>query len=199
MKESLLILGCFVLGLLLAGAKLLPEPLLRHDPTMPALWLLMGLVGISIGADRRLGEILRSLRPVFLWLPLLTMGGTFAGSALASLCLPYSPADCMAVGAGFAYYSLSSIFIGQFKGPELGTVALLTNVAREIFTLLFTPLLVRFFGPMSAIASGGAAAMDTTLPVITRYAGRQWVFISILNAMILDFSVPFWVTFFCSL
>ena len=41
--------------------------------------------------------------------------------------------------------------------------------------------------------------MDYTLPVITRFAGKQWVFVSIVHAMILDFSVPFWVTFFCTL
>lgn len=105
----------------------------------------------------------------------------------------------MAVGAGFAYYSLSSIFITQYKGPELGTIALISNILRELFTLLFTPLLVRYMGPIAAISCGGASTVDTTLPVITRYAGNQWVFISIVHALVLDFSVPFWVTFFCSI
>jgi uncharacterized membrane protein YbjE (DUF340 family) len=41
--------------------------------------------------------------------------------------------------------------------------------------------------------------MDTTLPVITRYCGKEWIFVSIVHAMILDFSVPFWVIFFCTL
>ena len=46
----------------------------------------------------------------------------------------------MAVGAGFGYYSLSSIFITEYKGPELGTIALLSNITREIITLLFAPV-----------------------------------------------------------
>ena len=138
-------------------------------------------------------------RPRVLLLPLATTVGTFAGAALASITLAYSLSECLAVGSGFAYYSLSSIFITQYKGAELGTVALLANIMRELATLLFTPLMVRWISPLAAISCGGASTMDSTLPVITRFAGKQWVFVSIVHAMILDFSVPFWVTFFCTL
>ena len=199
MSASLPILGCFVLGLLMARFGLVPELLLEHDPTLPALWLLMALVGLSLGADRRLMEILRSLRPRILLLPLGTTVGTFAGCALVSVFLVYSLADCLAVGAGFAYYSLSSVFITQYRGEELGTVALLANIFRELFTLIFTPVLVRLMGAPAPIMCGGASTMDTTLPGITRAAGTLWTFPSIVHAMILDFSVPFWVTLFCSL
>ncbi len=199
MKGSLIILFFFCSGVLLARLGLIPTYLLEHDFTVYALWLLMLLVGISIGSDRRLGEILRTLRPRVLLLPLATTVGTFAGTALVSLFLTYSVSECMAVGAGFAYYSLSSIFISQYKGAELGTIALISNIARELITLLLTPLLARHLGPLIPISCGGASTMDTTLPVITRYCGKQWIFVSIVHAMILDFSVPFWVIFFCTL
>ena len=199
MKGSLIILFFFCSGVLLARLELIPAYLLEHDCTVYALWLLMLLVGISIGSDRRLGEILRTLRPRVLLLPLATTAGTFAGTALVSLFLTYSVSECMAVGAGFAYYSLSSIFISQYKGAELGTIALISNIARELITLLATPLLARYLGPLVPISCGGASTMDTTLPVITRYCGKEWIFVSIVHAMILDFSVPFWVIFFCTL
>ncbi len=199
MSGSLLILAFFGAGVGLARLGLIPRYFMEHDVTLYVLWLLMLLVGLSIGADRRLGEILRTLRPRVLLLPLATTVGTFAGVAAASLFLAYSLADCLAVGAGFAYYSLSSIFITQYKGAELGTVALLSNILREILTLVGTPLLVRLLGPLAPISCGGSSTMDTTLPVIARYAGREWIFISIVHAMILDFSVPFWVILFCSL
>ena len=199
MKGSLIILFFFCSGVLLARLGLIPTYLLEHDFTVYALWLLMLLVGISIGSDRRLGEILRTLRPRVLLLPLATTVGTFAGTALVSLFLSYSVSECMAVGAGFAYYSLSSIFISQYKGAELGTIALISNIARELITLLLTPLLARHLGPLIPISCGGASTMDTTLPVITRYCGKEWIFVSIVHAMILDFSVPFWVIFFCTL
>ena len=199
MKGSLIILFFFCSGVLLARLGLIPTYLIEHDFTVYALWLLMLLVGISIGSDRRLGEILRTLRPRVLRLPMATTVGTFAGTALVSLVLTYSVSECMAVGAGFAYYSLSSIFISQYKGPELGTIALISNIARELITLLLTPLLARHLGPLIPISCGGASTMDTTLPVITRYCGKEWIFVSIVHAMILDFSVPFWVIFFCTL
>ena len=199
MSGSLLILAFFGAGLGLARLGLIPRYFVEHDATLYLLWLLMGLVGLSIGSDRRLGEILRTLRPRVLLAPLATTVGTFAGVAAASLFLAYSLADCLAVGAGFAYYSLSSIFITQYKGAELGTVALLSNILREILTLVGTPLLVRLLGPLAPISCGGASTMDTTLPIIARYAGRDVIFISIVHAMVLDFSVPFWVIFFCTL
>ncbi|WP_297227830.1 lysine exporter LysO family protein [uncultured Desulfovibrio sp.] len=199
MGGSLGIICCFILGALFAWLGWVPDYLLGHEATVYVLYVLMLLVGFSIGYDQRLGEILRTLRPRVLLLPLATAVGTFAGSALVSLFMVYSVGECLAVGAGFAYYSLSSVFITQYKGPELGTVALMANIMRELITLLFAPLLVRWISPLAPISCGGASTMDTTLPIITRYAGQQWVFVSIVHAMILDFSVPFWVTFFCEL
>ena len=103
------------------------------------------------------------------------------------------------MGAGFAYYSLSSILISQAVGSELGTVALICNVLREALTLLLVPLAARFLAPPAVIAMGGATTMDTTLPILARTLGSQWVFVALVHAIVLDFSVPFWVIFFCSL
>lgn len=62
---------------------------------------------------------------------------------------------CMFGGIGFGYYSLSSIFITEYKGTELGTIALLSNIVREMITLLLSPLLVKVAGPLAPIAAGG--------------------------------------------
>ena len=105
----------------------------------------------------------------------------------------------MAVGSGFAYYSLSSIFISELKGIELGTIALLCNVMREIFALLFIPVIYRWFGPLAAISVGGATTFDTTLPIITRCTGKEYAVVSIYHGCVLDFSVPVLVTLFCSI
>ena len=101
--------------------------------------------------------------------------------------------------SGFGYYSLSGIFITEYRGPELGTVALLANISRELLTLLCAPLLVRWFGRLAPISAGGATTMDTTLPVITRVSGNAYVVVSVFHGFVVDFSVPFLVTFFCSL
>ena len=41
--------------------------------------------------------------------------------------------------------------------------------------------------------------MDTTLPIITRASGEKFIIVSIFHGCCVDFSVPFLVTFFCSL
>ena len=198
MGGSLVILACFCLGAACGWLVWAPQYLLEHDVTLYVLYLLMLLVGFSIGYDRRLGEILRTLRPRVLLLPLATTLGTFAGAALISLFLVYSASECLAVSAGFAYYSLSSVIISMYKGPELATVGLMANIMRELLTLLAAPLLVRRISPLAPISCGGASTMDTTLPVIARCAGQQWVFVSIVHAIILDVSVSFWVSLFCT-
>ena len=200
MKGSLIIVGFFLLGCLAGYFQLLPAAVASSDISFDALCALMCSVGLSIGSDPQTLQNFRSLNPRLAFLPLMTIAGTLAAMWCVSWLLPHrTPAECMAVGSGFGYYSLSSIFITEYKGAELGTVALLSNILREIATLLGAPLLVRWFGNLAPIACGGATTMDTTLPVITRYAGQQWVVVSLFHGFVVDFSVPFLVTFFCSL
>lgn len=199
MKGSLIIVGFFLLGTLCGMFHLLPSNLSQSNISFYALCALMFSVGISIGNDPQTLRNFRSLNPRLVLLPVATILGTLSAAALVSLILPHrSASECMAIGSGMGYYSLSSIFITQYKGPELGTLALLSNILREIMTLLCAPLLVRWFGNLAPISAGGATTMDTTLPIITRTAGQQFVIVSIFHGFITDFSVPFLVTFFCS-
>ena len=113
----------------------------------------------------------------------------------------------MAVGSGFAYYSLSSILITQFKEPsvgmqiatELGTIALLSNIMREMMSLVAAPLIRRYFGKLAPISAAGVNSMDVLLPSITRYSGKEVMPVAILHGMLVDMSVPFFVSLFCSM
>lgn len=200
MKGSLIIVGFFVLGAFCGVYHLIPYDFTQSRLSFYSLCALMFSVGVSVGNDPQTLRNFRSLNPRLIFLPVMTILGTLAGCAVVSLFLSHrSVTDCMAVGAGFGYYSLSSIFITEYKGPELGTIALLSNITREIITLLFAPLLVRWFGNLAPISAGGATTMDTTLPIITRYSGQSFVVVSIFHGFVVDFSVPFLVTLFCSI
>lgn len=200
MKGSLIIISFFALGVLFGLSHLMPEKIMHSDISFYALCVLMFSVGLSIGNDPQTLQNFRSLNPRLIFLPIATIIGTICAAALISLVLPQrSTPECMAVSAGFGYYSLSSIFITEYKGAELGTVALLSNIMREMITLLCAPLLVRWFGNLAPISTGGATTMDTTLPIITRYSGKEFAVVSIFHGFIVDFSVPFLVTFFCLL
>ncbi|HJD77018.1 MAG TPA: lysine exporter LysO family protein [Bacteroides reticulotermitis] len=200
MKGSLIIVSFFVVGALCGFHHLIPYDFTQNDLSYYVLCGLMLCVGINIGNDPQTLKSFRSLNPRLVLLPIITILGTLAGCAVAgSLMSNRSLAECMAVGSGFGYYSLSSIFITEYKGPELGTIALLSNILREIIALLAAPFLVKYFGKLAPISVGGATTMDTTLPIITQYSGKEFVILSIFHGFIVDFSVPFLVTFFCSL
>ncbi len=200
MKGSLIIVGFFILGILAGNLEWVSIDSLGFDISFWALALLMFCVGISVGSDLGALRNLRALDSRLLLLPLVTIVGSLAGCVIAGLFLPWrSIPDTLAVGSGFGYYSLSSIFITQYKGAELGTVALLANIARELITLLGAPLLLKIAGPLAPISSGGATTMDTTLPIITTVSGKEFAILSIYHGFVVDFSVPFLVTFFCSL
>jgi uncharacterized membrane protein YbjE (DUF340 family) len=200
MKGSLVIVSFFALGVVCGLYHLIPWDLTGSRLSYYALCALMFCVGVSVGCDPDMWKRFRSLNPRLVLLPVMTVVGTLAGCAVVGLFMGHRTiADCMAVGSGFGYYSLSSIFITEYKGAELGTVALLSNIMREIVALLCAPLLVRYFGRLAPISVGGATTMDTTLPIITRYSGKEFVVVSIFHGFVVDFSVPFLVTLFCSI
>ena len=200
MKGSLIILGCFALGIVAGLLSIVPQSFVESDVSYYALCALMFCVGIGIGSDSGILSSFRKVNPRLMLLPLMTIFGTLAGTAAAAILLPHRHLfDCLAIGSGFGYYSLSSIFITEYRGAELGTIALLANIMREILTLLCAPLFARWFGKLAPITMGGATTMDTTLPIITRASGQDFVVVSIFHGFCVDFSVPFLVTFFCSL
>ena len=85
MKGSLIVVGFFALGCILGWSGYLPEVVVKNDITMYVLYLLMFQVGLSIGSDKKLKDILCSIRPKLLLVPLATIIGTLMASALVSL------------------------------------------------------------------------------------------------------------------
>lgn len=199
LRGSLIILAFFIAGSLIGYYRLFGEMKGVDKWSFYVLMLLILMVGFSIGHNRNAFNNLKKLDKHYLLLPLTTILGTLAACALISLVMRFSLTECLAVGSGQAYYSLSSILITQNKGIELGTIALLANIIRELIALLASPLLYKIFGPLSPIAAGGATTADTTLPIIRQLCGNDLAILSVYHGFLVDFSVPFLVTLFCAL
>ena len=197
MKGSLIVVGFFVLGLMAGRMEMVPAWLLDSRVSFVALCGLLLFVGLGIGLNPDMKKEVRSLNPRLALLPIVTILGSWMGALAAWLLMHRSLADCLAVDSGFAYYSLSSIFITEYRGAELGTIALLANIIREMLTLLGAPLMAKLFGPLAPISAGGATTMDTTLPIISQTVGQRYVALTIYHGFVVDFSVPFLVTWWC--
>ena len=169
MGGSFIAAAAFFLGLL-SGVLITGFPQLPWDPAVVVLYLLMFMVGMGTGGDPTVPVVIRKHGIRLVLLPL-------------------------AVGAGFGYYSLSSLLLRELSGGEWAAIALLSNIFREIITLLAAPLLVKMAGPSALPAAGGATSMDTTLAATLQYSGRAWTVPALFSGVVLTILTPFAVTF----
>ncbi len=195
MKKSIIMLIFFLIGIIFGMKSLLGEFIGKVDISLYALYVLLFLVGIGIGGDNRVWKIVKNVNIKIFLVPLSVIIGTLLFVGPLSFFIPgISLRDSLAIVSGFGYYSLSSVLITQLRNETLGVIALLSNITREIVTLLLTPLMVKYFGKLAPIASGGATSMDITLPIITKFTGKEYAMISVFNGIILTLIVPFLIT-----
>lgn len=172
---------------------------LPEETTTYLLCVLMLVIGIDLGNDIDRLKSMAKLRWELLLLPLFTIIGSLIGAAVTSIFVKdCGPVEGMAVGAGLGYYSVSSVIISEAVSSTLGFVALFSNILRETITMLFSPLIARFFGPLAPIATGGANSADVTLPIILRSSGQEYLLPSMLHGFVNNVSVPVVVGFLCS-
>jgi uncharacterized membrane protein YbjE (DUF340 family) len=196
MKNSLIIVGFFSLGVFLGVQRLLPDVAIENNFSMYALYVLTLFIGIGIGSDKNSWNVLKKINFRIALVPVSVVIGTLIGVSVISLAIPSLKLnEIIAVSFGFGYYSLTSLYITEISGETLGVIALISNILREIFTLILTPLMVKYFGKLAGIASGGATSMDTTLSIIVKYTGKEWGMISLFSGIVLTIIVPFLVTF----
>ncbi len=197
-KGSVAVLISFVFGIVLGFYGLLPFEGFDNDRLIQyVLYFLLLFVGITVGSDKKSLKFIKKAGKRSIAFPLFTVTGTLLGSVAAVFFVKgITVSEAAAVGSGFGYYSLSSVIIAEIKNDTVATVALIANIVREVFTLAFAPFIVAVFGKFGIIASGGATSMDTTLPVVVRFSGKNYAVISVFHGIVLTILVPFLVSFF---
>ena len=191
MKSSFIILCCFITGILLAYYRYVPDIFLTYDYSNYILPVMMFFVGIGIGGDiKSLYVPIKKYKLKIILIPLATIFGSIIITALISPLFDIATKETIAIGSGFGYYSLSAIFLNKLAGYEIGMMALISNMTREITALLFIPILARYCGKLAPISAAGATSIDTTLPIIAKSCGEQFIVISIFHGILVDISVP---------
>ena len=69
-------------------------------------------------------------------------------------------------------------------------MAFLSNILRELLSILLIPTLAKRLGYLECVAMPGAAAMDTVLPVIVSATDRRITVYSFASGLIASLLVP---------
>ncbi len=179
---------------LLGGESRLLAAFTEHTDLI--LYILMFSVGISVGMHRGILEKLREYHIRIFLIPAGIIAGSILGGVLASFFLGIPAGPGAAIASGMGWYSLSGVTIGRLGGAELGSIAFLSNLMREIFSFVLIPFLARKLNFYTCIAPAGATSEDTTLPVMLKYTDEETVVLSVLNGMICSFFVPILISLF---
>lgn len=186
-----LIFASVALGICL-GYWIIPPHLTNYfdQLTTLALFILLFGVGIDLGQQRETWQRLWKMGWRVILIPLLVAVGSVVGAVLVGFILGMPINESSAVGAGFGWYSLSGVLLAKIYNVELGTIAFITNIVRELMALLIIPFVAKYIGKYSAIAPGGATTMDTTLPVIAKSTDSDTAVVAFINGTVLTALVP---------
>jgi len=195
-----MIVASVIFGILI-GLFFLPESLLdiMDKITTYALAALLFGVGVDLGKNKEIFAQLKNLGWQILALPFLIAVGSIVGAIIVGFFIGLASNEAAAVGAGFGWYSLSGVILSKLHSVELGSIAFLANVFRELITIISLPFVVKYFGKLTGIAPGGATTMDVTLPVIKKTAGDETVIPAFFSGAVLSILVPILVPFLIGL
>lgn len=154
------------------------------------LYILMFSVGISIGMYDGIVQKIKEYHLRIFIIPIGIITGSLAGGMICSAILKVPVSQATAIASGMGWYSLTGATISKLVGAEMGSVAFLSNLMREIFSFVLIPFLAAYFNYYTCIAPAGATSEDTTLPVMLKYTNEETVVLSVLNGVICSFFVP---------
>jgi len=197
---TLSILISIVVGII-CGMTVLPQSIAPHMDlfTTIALNILILFVGIDIGMNKHIFKDVKKHGLLLVIIPLSIVIGSVVGGLVTSMIIDYDTNISLAISAGFGWYSLSGILLTKLDSAEIGAIAFLTNVFREVFAVLSIPFIAKYLNKYTTIAPAGATSMDTMLPIVSRYTNPEIVVISFFNGVVLSSLVPVLVPFFYSL
>lgn len=149
------------------------------------------LVFVGIGlyfGNHSLKTIKSQAKDVFIIVIGATLGSLLMAIIVGSF-LGFNFAQAGAIGVGLGWYSFVGVALSS-TSTYLGTVAFLSNAIRELFAIVGMKLYMEKWGKRAAVSTAGSTSIDTSLGVITKYAGKDYAITSILCGTVLSFVTP---------
>ena len=154
------------------------------------LYVLMFSVGISIGMHHGLIKKIRKYHVRILIIPAGIVVGSIAGGMVCAVLTGIPMNVSTAIASGLGWYSLAGVTIENLAGAQMGSIAFLSNLMREIFSFFMIPWIAKHLNYYSCIAPAGATSEDTTLPMMFKYTNEETVVLSVINGVICSALVP---------
>ena len=101
--------------------------------------------------------------------------------------------DLIMLSQGYGFYSMSGVVVTELRNAELGSIALMNDLFREIFAILLMYCMGWRY-PRSAISAAGATAMDVTLPMVKQACGHDFIPHAMVSGFILSLLAPVMVS-----
>lgn len=182
------------------GLFLFPQQLVQHIGVVIDIGLcaLLFFVGIDIGRNKDIVNNIKECGLKILLVPMMIALGSIVGGIVGGVIIGLPINESGAIGAGLGWYSLSAIILSDYSA-QVGAVAFVTNVCRELFALMLIPFIAKHVGKLESIAPAGATAMDTSLPVISGATDGKTAVISFITGVVLSLLVPVLVPLMISL
>lgn len=189
-----------VLGVLygLSGVELSFLNILAQNKDL-ILYILMFTVGISIGMQKGIFSKIKEYHFKIFIIPIGIVIGSIIGGIICSAILKMPLWQGGAISSGLGWYSLAGATISSLVNAEVGSIAFISNLMREMFSFIIIPYIASHFNYHTCIAPCGATSEDTTLPIILKYTNEETVVLSVFNGVICSMAVPILISFFLKL
>ena len=163
------------------------------------LCILLAFVGLDLGLE---GQVIANIKKVgikILVIPLAVAVGTVVGAIICALFLPLAVNESTAIGTGFAWYSLGAAIIMDAGYEAAGAISFMHNLMRELFAIVFVPIIAKRIGYVEALGIPASVGMDVCLPIVEQSTNGTTTVYSFITGFMLSMSVPFLVPFFLAL
>lgn len=178
----------------LSGAEFVLIDIMNQNTNL-ILYILMFFIGISIGMQKDIFSKIKEYHVKIFIIPIGTIVGSFLGGIVCSLILKIPIGYGTAITSGLGWYSLAGVTISSLVNAQLGSIAFLSNLMREMVSFIIIPFLAVNFNYFTCIAPAGATSEDTTLPIILKYTNEETVVMSVFNGIICSLMVPVLISF----
>ena len=197
MKTTLIILA-FVLAGMLLGYFVIPEIFedtdrfqeMSGDWLVAGICLLLGTVGFNLGLSGGIFEKFKGMGVSVIIIPVAAVAGSLICGTLYSFLSPMTMRECIAVSAGFGWYTMAPSVITEAGFAVAGAVSFMHNVIRETLGIVIIPLAAKKIGYLEAISIPGVAAMDVCLPIIEKSCRAETIVYSMCTGALMCVTVP---------